>query len=87
MYKNKKLLIINDSKSTSFSSSINLLKSYKNIYWLVGGKFKKGDLVSDHRQRIGVVLSSFVSEFGNFYNVLIDGEVFVLSEEDLVKCD
>ena len=43
MYKNKKLLIINDSKSTSFSSSINLLKSYKNIYWLVGGKFKKGD--------------------------------------------
>ena len=43
LYKNKKLLIINDSKSTSFSSSINLLKSYKNIYWLVGGKFKKGD--------------------------------------------
>jgi len=53
----------------------------------VTGKFKKGDLVSDHRQRIGVVLSSFVSEFGNFYNVLIDGEVFVLSEEDLVKRD
>jgi UDP-N-acetylmuramoylalanine--D-glutamate ligase len=43
LYKNKKLLIINDSKSTSFSSSINLLESYKNIYWLVGGKFKKGD--------------------------------------------
>ena len=43
LYKNKKLLIINDSKSTSFSSSINLLKSYKNIYRLVGGKFKKGD--------------------------------------------
>ena len=43
MYKNKKLLIINDSKSTSFASSINLLQSYKNIYWLVGGKFKKGD--------------------------------------------
>jgi len=43
LYKNKKLLIINDSKSTSFSSSINLLKSYKNIYWLVGGRFKKGD--------------------------------------------
>ena len=43
LYKNKKLLIINDSKSTSFSSSINLLESYKNIYWLVGGRFKKGD--------------------------------------------
>ena len=43
LYKNKKLLIINDSKSTIFSSSINLLESYKNIYWLVGGRFKKGD--------------------------------------------
>ena len=41
--KNKKLLIINNSKSTNFSSSINLLESYKNIYWLVGGRFKKGD--------------------------------------------
>ena len=43
IFNNKKLLIINDSKSTSFSSSKNLLQSYKNIYWLVGGKFKKGD--------------------------------------------
>ncbi len=43
LYSNKKLLIINDSKSTSFSSSIELLKSYPNIYWIVGGKFKKGD--------------------------------------------
>jgi len=37
------LTIINDSKSTSFSSSISLLKSNKNIYWLLGGIYKKGD--------------------------------------------
>ena len=43
IYKNKFMTIINDSKSTSFSSSINLLKSYKNIYWIVGGLAKKGD--------------------------------------------
>jgi len=41
---NNDLIIINDSKSTSFSSSINLLKSYKNIFWLVGGIPKKGDV-------------------------------------------
>ena len=41
---NKKFLtIINDSKSTSFSSSISLLKANQNIYWLLGGIFKKGD--------------------------------------------
>ncbi len=41
---NKKFLtIINDSKSTSFSSSVDLLKSNLNIYWLLGGVHKKGD--------------------------------------------
>ena len=37
------LKIINDSKSTSFSSTSGLLSTYTNIYWIVGGKFKKGD--------------------------------------------
>ena len=43
IFKNKNLLIINDSKSTSYSSSIQILKEKKNIYWLVGGIPKKGD--------------------------------------------
>ncbi len=43
IYKSKKLLIINDSKSTSFSSTVPLLESYKNIYWILGGIAKKGD--------------------------------------------
>ena len=43
IYNKKKLLIINDSKSTSLSSTNNLLKSYKNIYWILGGIAKKGD--------------------------------------------
>ena len=43
IYNDKRITIINDSKSTSFSSSLNLLKSYKNIFWIVGGLAKKGD--------------------------------------------
>ena len=43
IHKSKKLLIINDSKSTSFSSTVALLESYKNIYWILGGLAKKGD--------------------------------------------
>ncbi len=43
IYKSKKLLIINDSKSTSFSSTVPLLESFKNIYWILGGLTKKGD--------------------------------------------
>jgi len=43
IYNSKKLMIINDSKSTSFSSTIPLLELNKNIYWILGGLAKKGD--------------------------------------------
>tara|TARA_B110001452_G_scaffold85117_1_gene69564 strand:+ start:9 stop:1280 length:1272 start_codon:yes stop_codon:yes gene_type:complete len=43
IYQSKKITIINDSKATSFSSSVSLLKSLTNVYWIVGGQAKKGD--------------------------------------------
>ena len=30
-------------KVNSFSSTVPLLRSYKNIYWILGGLAKKGD--------------------------------------------
>ena len=36
-------MIINDSKSTSFSSSLGILKKNSKIFWLLGGIYKKGD--------------------------------------------
>ena len=41
--KSKTTVIINDSKSTSYSSSIEMLKKKEKIYWLLGGISKKGD--------------------------------------------
>jgi len=43
IHKNKKITFINDSKATSFESSINILRSLKKVFWLVGGMAKKGD--------------------------------------------
>ena len=43
IFKSKNLTIINDSKATSFSSSVSLLNSISNVYWIVGGLAKKGD--------------------------------------------
>ena len=43
IFKRNNLTVINDSKSTSFSSSIGLLKTNQNIYWILGGINKKGD--------------------------------------------
>ena len=43
IYESKKFTLINDSKATSYSSSINVLKSLKIVYWIVGGIPKVGD--------------------------------------------
>ena len=43
IYRSKSLTIINDSKATSYSSSVSILKSLTNVYWIVGGLAKKGD--------------------------------------------
>ena len=43
IYENKKFTLINDSKATSYSSSINILKSLKKVYWVIGGIPKIGD--------------------------------------------
>ena len=43
VFKKENLTIINDSKSTSFSSSLGLLKKYQNIHWILGGVHKKKD--------------------------------------------
>ena len=43
VFQSKKITIINDSKATTFSSSVSLLKSLTDVHWIVGGQAKKGD--------------------------------------------
>ncbi len=43
IFDKKNLTIINDSKSTSFASSENVLQNLNNAYWILGGIPKKGD--------------------------------------------
>ena len=43
IFDKKNLTIINDSKSTSFASSENVLKNLNAVYWILGGIPKKGD--------------------------------------------
>ena len=84
IYNSKKLLIINDSKSTSFSSTIPLLESYQNIYWILGGLPKKNDqfnlkginrrvkkayIIGKHQNHFKKQLKNFRYEcFPNLYN-------------------
>ena len=43
IYNTKYLKIINDSKSTTLSSTTPFLETNEKIYWILGGLFKKGD--------------------------------------------
>ena len=43
IYKSKKFEIINDSKSTTLSSTTPFLEINEKIYWILGGLHKKGD--------------------------------------------
>ena len=42
-HRSKNLIVINDSKSTTLSSSVPFLKQNEKIYWILGGLIKKGD--------------------------------------------
>ncbi len=85
IYQSRKLLIINDSKSTSFSSTIPLLESYKNIYWILGGLAKKGDKFKLNKKYFSNI-KAFV--YGKDRNLLIDSlpsKIFYQSSLTLKK--
>ncbi len=67
IYDNNNLKIINDSKSTSFSSTIGLLSYYKNIYWIVGGKYKKGDQFILKRKYYKNISAYIIGSNKNFF--------------------
>ena len=66
IYKSKKLLIINDSKSTSFSSTAPLLESYENIYWILGGLAKKGDKLKLKKKYVSNIRAYVYGKDRNF---------------------
>ena len=40
----KNIFFYNDSKATNIESSRNAINSFKNIYWILGGRQKSGGL-------------------------------------------
>ena len=63
----KYLTIINDSKSTSFSSSAGILKKDSNILWLLGGIYKKGDKLELKKKDLSNVTAFIYGENKNLF--------------------
>ena len=75
IFKKKNLIIINDSKSTSFSSSVSILKTSRNIFWLVGGIFKKGDKFKLKKKDLNNVRAFIYGKNKKFFNKALNGKI------------
>ena len=88
IFQSNKLTIINDSKATTFSSSVSLLKSLTNVYWIVGGQAKKGDKLllskKDCKNIKAYVFGKNKNFFSNKIKKLMKYETF-LDLKSLVK--
>ena len=71
----KNLTIINDSKSTSFSSSVGMFKKASNILWLLGGIYKKGDKLELKKKDLSNVTAFIYGENKNFFNKQLKSKV------------
>ena len=85
VHKSDKLIIINDSKSTSFSSTVPLLEVHKNIYWIVGGLAKKGDRFKLNRKYYKNIKAYIYGKDRNFFIKLLKDKISLQSSLNLKK--
>ena len=83
IYKKSLITIINDSKSTTFSSSIGILKSNPNIYWLLGGMYKKGDKFNLPRKYLSKIKAFIFGKKRSYFNSQLKGKVYIENFDNL----
>ena len=83
IFKRKYLTIINDSKSTSFSSSVSLLKTNHKIYWLLGGIHKKGDKFNLSKKYFVNIKAFIYGKSKKFFNKKLKGKIFYKNHNNL----
>ena len=83
VFKKRNLKIINDSKSTSFSSSAGVLKSNLNIYWLLGGIPKKGDKFDLQKKYFKNIKAYIYGKNKKFFKKNLKGKIEYENFDDL----
>ena len=73
--KKKNIIFINDSKATSFKASQFALSSLKNIYWILGGHPKKGDIIKISKYKKNIIKCYLVGRNINFFKNQIKGKI------------
>jgi len=83
IYSSDKFTCINDSKSTSFASSINALQSLQKVYWIVGGIPKLGDDFSLNKKQCKNIYAYIFGKNKNFFIKKFRNKLLFYSFKDL----
>ena len=83
IFKNKNLTIINDSKSTSFASSENLLKNLNYVYWILGGIPKKSDQFKLSKKHCKNFKAYIFSKYHKEFKKNLKNKIIVKNLKDL----
>ena len=74
-YKKRNIIIINDSKATSFESTKYALLNSKNIYWILGGLPKKKDKIILLGVKKNIIKCYLVGKNINFFQKQIQNKL------------
>ena len=83
IHNSKYLKIINDSKSTTLSSTIPFLETNKKIFWILGGQFKKGDKFNLNRKYYKNLEAYIYGQDRNIFYKLLNNKIKVNLSKDL----
>ena len=64
----KNISIFNDSKSTNINSAKNAIKSLSNVYWILGGRKKKGGINGIQSHLKTIIKAYTYGEAGEEFN-------------------
>ena len=75
VFSNKKNICINDSKATSFDASLQSLKNYNKIYWIVGGLSKYKDHFNLNEVSKKIIKAYIIGKETNFFSKQLKNKV------------
>ncbi len=77
IFDKKNLTIINDSKSTSFASSENILNNLNDVYWILGGIPKKNDKFKLSKRKCKHIKAFIFGSYRNKFHKVIKNKLKV----------
>ena len=81
----KNIICVNDSKATSFDSSLQSLLNYNKIYWIVGGKPKLKDRFNLKSVKQRIVKAYIIGKNSSFFKKQLKNDIVYKVSKNMKK--